>query len=118
MVTNNGIRKHYGAMVCVSPLPDERTCPMADTKDLWYIRLPDGKVLRAAGASVIRQQLAAGRLPAGTRVRRSLEEDWRAVERIPEFSDAAHPPGVNGTAGPTTIASRLDPSQVGTAGLR
>lgn len=91
---------------------------MPDTNDLWYLRLPDGRVLRAAGAAVIRQQLTAGRLPPGTRARRSREEDWLAVERFAEFADASHPPAVNGVAAPATIASRLDPAQVGLAGVR
>jgi hypothetical protein len=91
---------------------------------MWYIRFPDGRVLRADGAAVVRQQLKAGRLPVGTRLRRSPDDKWQAVERYPEFADLA-PRTVailprNGTArpGPATIASRLDPVLLRLAGVR
>jgi hypothetical protein len=104
---------------------------MPDTTDLWYIRFPDGRVLRAGGTAVVRQQLASGRLPAGTRVRRSPNDKWRGVERYPEFADLASGRG-NGTAStggddwratpvreePATIASRLNPALLGLAGVR
>jgi hypothetical protein len=98
---------------------------MRETTDLWYIRYPDGRVLRAAGAAIIRQQFAAGRIPAGTSLRRSLDEDWRAFERYPEFADLAGNPGepyspgrADGTQAPATIASRLDPLQLHQVGFR
>jgi hypothetical protein len=101
---------------------------MRELSDLWYIRFPDGRVLRAAGIAVIRQQLAAGRIPAGAHLRRSLDEDWRALERFPELADlagnhaAGHPSTSRDrpTPTPATIASRLDPlvlQQVGIRGL-
>jgi hypothetical protein len=95
---------------------------MRPSNDFWYIRFPDGRVLRAAGSGVVRQQLAAGRLPPGTRLRRSPEEDWRAVERFAEFADLSAQSGHNGgdpAAGPpATIASRLDPAQLRLIGVR
>jgi hypothetical protein len=99
---------------------DEPATPMPDVKDpSWYVRLPDGRVLRAAGPSVIRQQLDSGRLPPGIRVRRSGETDWRPPERVVELADAA-PAATNGHhPGPSaTIASRLDPDQMQLAGVR
>jgi hypothetical protein len=90
---------------------------MRATTNLWYIRLPDGRILRATDPAVIRQQLAAGRLPPGTRVRRSGEDEWRATDRVAELADAT--PATNGTAEPAvTIASRLDPAQLHLAGVR
>src|SRR5262249_23806184 len=100
---------------------------MADTSDLWYIRFPDGRVLRAAGTAVVRQQLAAGRIPPGTRLRRTLDDEWRPVERCPELADLAPESPGNGASraaerrdsgSPATIASRLDPAQLGQAGVR
>jgi hypothetical protein len=99
--------------------------PTPRTTELWYIRFPNGRVLRAAGASIVRQQLAAGRLPAGTALRRSLDDEWRAVDRYPEFADLAPPTGQNGSrppdapsTAPATITSRLDPALLRLAGVR
>jgi hypothetical protein len=89
---------------------------MPDTKDLWYIRLPDGRVLRSTDVSRIRRQIAAGRLPPGTHVRRP-EGDWRDIERVEELADA-RPASLNGSQQPATIASRLDPARLHLAGVR
>jgi hypothetical protein len=97
---------------------------MREKTDLWYIRFPDGRVLRADGTAIIRQQLAAGRIPAGTHMRRSLEEEWRSLERYPEFADLTagdySPPGRHdGSSQPhTTIASRVEPLQFHQVGFR
>jgi hypothetical protein len=108
---------------------------MPTTNDLWYIRFPNGRVLRAAGATVVRQQLAAGRFPPGTRLRRTLDEEWRAIDRFPEFTDLVNGQGKYREATssgdlapggskreskeiPATIASRLDPTQLRLVGVR
>lgn len=87
----------------------------AATKDLWQVRLPDDRLVRAE-AGVIRQQLADGRLPPGTRVRRSRDDEWQPVERVAAFADAS-PASRNGHPH-ATIASRLDADQMHLAGLR
>jgi hypothetical protein len=99
---------------------------MRESTDLWFLRFPDGRVLRAAGTAVLRQQLAAGRIPAGTRLRRSLDEEWRSLERYPELADLSKfgerlavgevRDGIEQT--PATIASRLDPFQLQQVGIR
>jgi hypothetical protein len=103
---------------------------MRGTAELWYLRLPDGRVFRAAGTAVVRQQLISGRLPPATRLRRSPEEEWRSFERWTEFSDLAGPaangPGSSGTptnsaeksATSGTIASRIDSVQLRQVGVR
>lgn len=60
---------------------------MSSNADAWYVRFPDGRVLRATNTAVVRQQLGAGRIPTGSTVRRSPEEEWTAVEWIQEFAD-------------------------------
>jgi hypothetical protein len=60
---------------------------MADSADVWYVRLPDGHVLRAASTAAVRQHLESGRIPLDSRVRRSAENAWVQVERVPEFAD-------------------------------
>jgi hypothetical protein len=99
---------------------------MRESTDLWFLRFPDGRVLRAAGTAVLRQQLASGRIPPGTRLRRSLDEEWRSLERYPELADlrspAERPVAANahdsGVHSHSTIASRLDPFQLHQVGIR
>jgi hypothetical protein len=62
---------------------------MSQAYDKWYVRLPDGRVLRAASTHVLRQHLSAGRIPWDSRVRRSSEEEWTALEWTEEFADLA-----------------------------
>ena len=49
---------------------------MKEPRDNWYIRLPDGRVLRAASTAILRQHLEAGRIPVGSMVRRPSESEW------------------------------------------
>jgi hypothetical protein len=106
---------------------------MPETTEMWYLRFPDGRVLRAVGTNVVRQQLAAGRLPVGTRMRRSLDDEWRSIDRFPELADLAPMPVENGgparpartdwrdavsRAAPVTITSRLDPMLLRLPGVR
>jgi hypothetical protein len=60
---------------------------MSTNADAWFVRFPDGRVLRATNTAVVRQQLGAGRIPTGSTVRRTPEEEWTAVEWIQEFAD-------------------------------
>jgi hypothetical protein len=101
--------------------------------DVWFIRFPDGRVLRAASTSVVREQLGSGRIPPGSRVRRSPDEEWVALEWTQEFADLVerHVDKVPSGSSPTrprvssspsgehsTIAARLDPTQLHTVGVR
>jgi hypothetical protein len=60
---------------------------MSQAPDVWYIRFPDGRILRAISTQVVRHQLGAGRIPLESTVRRSPEEEWIALEWTEEFSD-------------------------------
>ena len=55
--------------------------------DFWYIRFPDGRVLRAASTVVLRQELNAGHIPLGSTVRRSPSEEWVSLAWTQEFAD-------------------------------
>jgi hypothetical protein len=104
------------------------------TADFWFIRLPDGRILRAASTTVVRQELGSGRIPVGSTVRRSPDEEWVAIEWTREFSDvaaerrateahhheaAARPSGSHPAAPrTTTIASRLDSDRLRQVGVR
>jgi hypothetical protein len=108
---------------------------MNPSGDFWYIRLPDGRILRAASTTVVRQELGSGRIPAGSTVRRSPEEEWVAIEWTREFADlveqAREHAGPGESAGPgrrrdaqpaaqrtATIASRMDSDKLRLVGVR
>jgi hypothetical protein len=55
--------------------------------DYWYIRFPDGRILRAASTTIVRQELEAGHIPIGSTVRRAPAEEWTAVAWTQEFAD-------------------------------
>src|SRR5262245_15401759 len=62
---------------------------MVAPRDVWYTRLPDGRVLRARSTEAVRHHLESGRIPADSRVRRSGEQAWAVLERTGEFADLA-----------------------------
>jgi hypothetical protein len=69
---------------------------MSQANDVWYVRFPDGRVMRASTTEAVRFHLETGRIPRTSLVRRSPEEEWTALEWAPEFVDllqADHPRG-------------------------
>jgi hypothetical protein len=109
---------------------------MAQSGDTWYVRFPDGRVVRAA-AKTIRRQLGSGRVPFSSTVRRSPEDEWVLLEWTEEFRDLIqHPPAVNGettitppprkkkrrvvrtTGGPIRVGARLDSKRFRFIGAR
>jgi hypothetical protein len=65
---------------------------MSQASDLWYVRLPDGQIVRANSTEAVRHHLQTGRIPRDSWVRRSHDEEWVAVEWVGELADAAPPP--------------------------
>src|SRR5258708_2906716 len=61
---------------------------MASAAESWYVRLPDGRTLRARNADILRGYLSTGRIPSESTVRRSGEEEWRPLERVAELAAA------------------------------
>lgn len=55
--------------------------------DFWYIRFPDGRVLRASTTAVLRQELNAGHIPLSSTIRRSPHEEWVALQWSQEFAE-------------------------------
>ncbi len=111
--------------------------------DFWYVRFPDGRVLRAASTAVLRQELSARHIPLGSTVRRSPSDEWVSLAWTQEFADvveelAAHAPskaikntgrsrahqedilhsGNTATNHAATVGSRLDPAQLHLVGVR
>ena len=62
---------------------------MSRASDPWYVRFPDGRVMRASSTAALRHHLETGRIPSDSRVRRSPEEEWTALDWTAEFSDLA-----------------------------
>src|SRR5262245_4079396 len=121
----------------VPPPPrfSRRGSVMSDLDDTWYVRLPNGRVLRAKGTQEVRNSLHAGHIPASCQVRRAPDEEWLGMEWVEEFADLAHRRAAHGnpdrrrarrarTPKPTinleasSIAARLDPRRLPTAGVR
>jgi hypothetical protein len=64
---------------------------MSQVSDHWFVRLPNGHVLRAANTTIVRQQVGLGKIPAESAVRRSPDEEWIVLEWTREFADIAGP---------------------------
>jgi hypothetical protein len=105
---------------------------MSSTFDAWYVRFPDGRVVRAANTATVRAQLGAGHIPPGSVVRRGPDDEWAPLGGASEFADLVSPPAGNGhaeagvrdrrangaPAEPGGIAARLDPARLQTVGVR
>src|SRR5437867_2238587 len=106
---------------------------MRHSSDPWYVRLPDGRVLRAASTAAVRHHVNAGRVPVDSLVRRSSDEEWVALEWTQEFADLITAPASEPETStrarsrpenewalpePAGIASRLDPMRLRTVGVR
>ncbi|MBI3407730.1 MAG: hypothetical protein HY040_05165 [Planctomycetes bacterium] len=72
---------------------------MARSIDYWYVRLTNGKVVRARSTKVLRAYIRSGRISPQVRVRRTKTEDCAALEWTPEFSDllSRKKPGESGS---------------------
>jgi hypothetical protein len=106
--------------------------------DFWFVRFPDGRILRAANTLILRQELGAGRIPINSTVRRSPEDEWVSIAWTQEFADVVEqrsslsstrePETSHRHAGarnsahlpdhPATVASRLDPTRLHLVGVR
>jgi hypothetical protein len=100
--------------------------------DYWYIRFPDGRILRAGSTVILRQELEAGHIPLGSTIRRAPEEEWTALAWTQEFADLVERLSAQAaareaelrrpTGGPAehtaTVGSRLDPSLLQYVGVR
>ena len=57
--------------------------------DIWYVRLPDGRVIRSRSTVSLRYHVRKGRIPLTSRVRRSDKEDWRTLPEVHELAESA-----------------------------
>jgi hypothetical protein len=64
---------------------------MPAAAEFWYVRLPDGRTVRARSADVLRSYLRAGRIPWESRVRRVGQDEWQPLDHVAEFADLHAP---------------------------
>ncbi len=62
---------------------------MRDPSEAWFVRFPDGRVVRAKTTGSVRHHIEMGRIPVDSWVRHSPDEDWITLEWTAEFSDLA-----------------------------
>jgi hypothetical protein len=60
---------------------------MKDNYDPWYIRMRDGRVIKAKSTASVRHHAEAGRVTADCTVRRERNEEWRPIAWVSEFAD-------------------------------
>lgn len=102
---------------------------MRDHYDPWYVRLPDGRTIKAKSTASVRHHVQAGHIPLNSMVRRDSEEEWAALVWVAEFADLAAPSARSiapptpdrppqATAGRSGVSARLDPMRLQTVGVR
>jgi hypothetical protein len=98
---------------------------MKDHYDPWYVRLPDGRTIKAKSTASLRHHLESGNVPLNSMARRTSNDEWQALSWIGEFADlyggrpmaAAQPVPENDT-NRSGVHSRLDPMRLQTIGIR
>jgi hypothetical protein len=104
---------------------------MKDHYDPWYVRLPDGRTIKAKSTSSVRHHVEAGHIPLNSMLRRDPDEEWVALVWVAEFADLASPsartmappaPAPDRPQQPPTgrsgVSARLDPMRLQTVGVR
>lgn len=111
---------------------------MKDHYDPWYVRLPDGRIVKAKSTSSVRHHVEGGNIPLNSMARRTSDEEWVGLTWLAEFADlagegrrpsatpvpesAAPPPTANGSAPEVRakggVSARLDPMRLQTVGIR
>src|SRR5262245_14272699 len=56
--------------------------------DVWYVRLPNGRVMRSRNTISLRYHVRRGRIPPDSRVRRSATDDWQSLQDVDELAEA------------------------------
>ncbi len=60
---------------------------MNDSRDPWYVRFPDGRVIKAKSTSSLRHHLESGNIPKNALVRRDKMDEWQELQWVREFAD-------------------------------
>jgi hypothetical protein len=99
---------------------------MKDRYDPWYVRLPDGRTIKAKSTTSVRHHVEAGHIPLNSMVRRDADEEWVAMVWVAEFADLgsaggrtlATPGGAASADARSGVSARLDPMRLQTVGVR
>ncbi|QVL32538.1 hypothetical protein KIH39_01065 [Telmatocola sphagniphila] len=98
---------------------------MKDHYDPWYVRMPDGRVIKAKSSQSVRYHVEAGHIPRNSMLRRLKNEEWVSLGWLNEFADL-----VGGDKKPEQITSDTnvefvraitgqgDPMRLETVGVR
>ncbi len=86
----------------------KRGCAMSQA-DFWYVRFPDGRILRAASTAILRQELDAGHIPLGSKVRRAPSDEWVSLAWTEEFADLVEQRPAPSVPNPEPEARRRKP---------
>jgi len=94
---------------------------MSAGADHWFVRLPDGRVLRSRSTESLRQHLKAGRIARDSLVRRSPDDAWQTLDRFPELAEVSPPADEDEQIKPEGRASkkeRANGNEMRTLGVR
>jgi hypothetical protein len=100
---------------------------MKDHYDPWYVRLPDGRTIKAKSTTSVRHHVEAGHIPLNSLLRRTSDDEWVELTWIAEFVDlgpnspsriqSAQQSAQEATAR-SGLSARLDPMRLQTVGVR
>jgi hypothetical protein len=111
---------------------------MKEHYDPWYVRLPDGRIVKAKSTASVRHHVEGGNIPLNSMARRTSDEEWVGLGWIAEFADLgtegrrtpldgsdgppSGAPSNNGSSSEVSlkggISARLDPLRLQTVGIR
>jgi hypothetical protein len=107
---------------------------MKTQHDPWYLRLPDGRVVKAKSTSSVRHHIETGDVPLSSMARRHSYDEWVSLSWLAEFADlggggkrSKAPATDQSTAGngdsnqtenQAGISARLDPLRLQAVGIR
>lgn len=85
---------------------------MAGVTELWFVRLPDGRVVRVKSTRALRYHLQTGRISRRSHFRRAAFEDWEGLEAFAELADVngQRPPSVDVPRPPSALSASGAPS--------
>lgn len=78
--------------------------------DVWFIRLPNARILRASSTRAVRHYLVSGKIPPTSYARRTPLDSWVALARIEAFADLIEAPP---SAPPRAAALHAQPERGG-----
>lgn len=90
--------------------------------DVWFVRLPDARILRAHSTRAVRHHIETGAIPPASAARRSPRDNWIPLLYLDAFADLArdhanNDRGGRGRSDGALSAANMQLQAVGVAGL-